>query len=181
MIALCGAPGAGKTEVQAYLAQTYGVHPVDDGHPLRDFAVRHLGLSAGDVLTQAGKASVRVFPGGRHLRVREALGELGNRIEELFGPDAIPEMAYNWAKHHAQVSRCAGYSFGSVRRQQGRFYGERGAVVVEIVRPGCVIENEFDEYDPTLASLTIYNNSTLTTLYSRIEYHLGPLFRGHTH
>lgn len=192
LIALCGAPGAGKTEVQAYLSKHYGVIPVDDGHPLRDFAMRHLGLTHADVSTQDGKASLRAFPGGRHMFVREALGELGNRIEEVFGPDAIPEMAYNWAMRDAAACVAAyydgrygmsprAYCFGSVRRQQGRFYKTKGATVVEIKRPGHEPVNEFDRYDPSLADFTINNNSTLEALHARIEFHFGPMLRQHAH
>ncbi|TAJ97133.1 MAG: hypothetical protein EPO41_03840 [Reyranella sp.] len=183
LIALCGAPGAGKTEVQAYLQKHYGVIPVDDGHPLRDFAVRHLGLTHSDVSTQDGKASLRAFPGGRHMFVREALGELGNRIEEVFGPDAIPEMAYNWVIRNANRGWASNecYCFGSVRRQQGRFYKSKGAVVVEIKRPGHEPVNEFDRYDASLADFTINNDSSIEALNARIEFHFGPMLRQHAH
>lgn len=190
LIALCGAPGAGKSEVQQYLQQHYGVMSVDDGSPLRDFAVRHLGLSTWDVTTQDGKASLRNFPGGRYMLVREALGELGNRIEEVFGPDAIPAMAVNWAMRDAKSRNTAPgymggpefvYCFGSVRRQQGSFYKRHGAVVVEIKRPGHEPVNEFDRYDASLADFTINNDSTLEALNARIEFHFGPMLRKHAH
>lgn len=171
LIALCGAPGAGKTEVQNYLRDTYGVTPVDDGHPLRDFAMRHLGLSKWHVSTQEGKASMVFLPGGKTMTVREALGELGNKIEDLFGPDAIPEMAL------MQACEPRAYSFGSVRREQGRVYKERGAVIVEIRRPGCEIVNEFDRYDPQYASILIHNNDTLERLHHRVNFLLGPHLR----
>lgn len=182
LIALCGAPGAGKTEVQRYLQKHYSVIPVDDGHPLRDFAMRHLGLSHADVSTQEGKSATKPFPGGRRMPVRVALGELGNRIEEIFGPDAIPEMALNWAQVNAQLWRGrSAYSFGSTRRQQGRVYKARGGVVVEIKRPGHEPVNEFDHYDASLADITINNDSTLEALHARIEYHFGPMLRQHAH
>lgn len=175
IIALCGAPGAGKTEVQKYLADTYGVVPVDDGHPLRDFAMRHLGLSKWHVSTQEGKASTVALPGGQTMTVREALGQLGNKIEELFGPDAIPEMAL------MKTYEPRAYSFGGVRRDQGRIYRDRGAKVVEIRRPGCVVVNEFDHYNPAYVDAVINNDADLFTLRHRIETLLGPdLRRGFT-
>ena len=169
LIALCGAPGAGKTEVQNYLRDTYGVLPVDDGHPLRDFAMRHLGLSKWHVSTQEGKASMVFLPGGKTMTVREALGELGNRVEEVFGPDAIPEMAL------MQAGEPRAYSFGSVRRQQGRVYKERGAIIIEVRRPGCVIVNEFDRYDPQYVDYVIDNNRTVEVLHRRVDYAIEEL------
>lgn len=186
LIALCGAPGAGKTEVQRYLVEHYGVRAVDDGHPLRDFAMRHLGLSKWHVTTQEGKASKAVLPGGKTMVVREALGELGNRLEELFGPDVVPDMALAWAARDDDSWRRplhihARYCFGSVRRSQGRVYKEAGATVVEIVRPGCECINDFDKYDKSFVDLTINNDSSLAALHERIEYHLGPILRPTSH
>ena len=40
LIALCGIPGSGKSEVQRILHQRYNVQPIDDGWPMRDFAIR---------------------------------------------------------------------------------------------------------------------------------------------
>lgn len=188
LIALCGAPGAGKTEVQRYLVEHYGVRAVDDGHPLRDFAMRHLGLSKWHVTTQEGKASSVVLPGGKTMVVREALGELGNCLEDLFGPDVVPDMALAWAARDARTYamwpghlQSQVYCFGSVRRAQGRVYKEAGATVVEIVRPGRQCINDFDKYDPAFVDVTIANNGDLKTLHERIEYHLGPLLRPTSH
>jgi hypothetical protein len=173
LIALCGAPGAGKSEVQQYLRKHFNVMSVDDGSPLRDFAMRHLGLTATDVMTQDGKAALRHFPGGRYMTVREALGELGNRIEDLFGPDAIPAMALANGLKTARAGGWNALCFGSVRRQQGRFYKSHGALVVEIKRPGHEPVNEFDHYDASMADFTINNDSSVEALHERIEFHFG--------
>lgn len=184
LIALCGAPGSGKSEVQQYLKERYNVRAVDDGHPLRDFAMRHLGLSQHAVSTQDGKATRVTFPGGKSMLVREALGELGNRIEDLFGDDAIPAMALEAARREhaaAGLGASIAYCLGSVRRSQGAFYKKHGAKVVEIVRPGANIVNEFDSYDRSCVDLTITNDSSLAALRTRVEWHFGPwLQRGLT-
>src|SRR5207253_8577408 len=100
------------------------------------------GLSKWHGTTQEGKASKAVLPGGKTRVDREAVGELGNRIEDLFGPDVVPEMALAWAAREAsdfsgwRRGVAPAFCFGSVRRKQGRVYKEAGATVVEIVRPG---------------------------------------------
>jgi hypothetical protein len=174
MIALCGAPGAGKSEVQQYLRKHYDVMAADDGHPLRDFAMRHLGLSHADVYTQEGKARTAVFPGGKSMEVRKALGELGNAIEALFGPEAIPEMAAKRALAQAKASGWKAVCFGSVRRDQGKLFKAYGAKIVEIRRPGYLIVNEFDRYDASLADAVINNDSSLAALHERIEFTFKP-------
>ena len=176
LIALCGAPGAGKTAVQEYLRTAYGVRPADDGWCLRDFAMRHLGLSEWHVKTQEGKASMVTLPGGKTMTAREALGEFGNRVEEVFGPDAIPEMAL------MNVRPGEVCSFGSTRRHQGHVYKRAGGIVVEIVRPGHGIVNAFDWYDPQVVDITIPNNSSIELLHHRIDRALGKrLHRVHSH
>lgn len=169
LIALCGAPKAGKSEVQTYLRDAYGVVPVDDGYPLRDFATRHLGLGWDDVSSQAGKARTVTLPGGRVCTVREVLGEFGNKIEELLGPDAIPEMALHKTRH----VQAPGLSFGSARRKQGSVFKRAGGIVVEIRRPGAEIVHDFDWYDPTLVDLTINNDADLATLRARVDFNIG--------
>lgn len=174
LIALCGAPGSGKTEVQEYLRTQYCVRAVDDGHPLRDFAMAHLGLSKWHVTTQEGKASTVTLPGGRVAEVRIILGELGNKFEDLLGPDAIPAMALNRVRSQGAHGV---YCLGSVRRSQGHFYKKHGAKVIEIVRPGHTCVNEFDQYDRSCVDLTILNDSSLAAFMARVEFHIGPHLR----
>lgn len=164
-VALCGAPGAGKSEVQKYLHEKHGVMPVDDGYPCREIAITHFGLGHDDVYTQAGKNRSTVLPGGRSVVNRVLLGEIGNKLEEIGGPDFIPcaallriENVDNWA-----------FSFGSVRRNQGRIYKAYGGIVIEIERPGFFVENEFDRYDRSCIDLTITNGGDLGTLRRDVD------------
>jgi hypothetical protein len=173
LIALCGAPGSGKTEVQRYVEQHYGVRPADDGHPLREFAMTNFGLSKWHVTTQEGKATVVTIPGGRSVQVRVILGEIGNMVEAIGGPDCIPEMALN-VLDRIDLEQRFNYCFGSVRRAQGHVYKRRGAKVIEIVRPGHECVNEFDQYDKSCVDLTINNDSSLEAFHARIAFHLDP-------
>jgi hypothetical protein len=167
-VALCGAPGSGKTEVQKFLASRYGMLSADDGHPIRDFAMKHFGMSRWHVYTQEGKASNYVLPGGVIKPVRVVLGEIGNMIEAIAGPDAIPEMA---------IGNCDGgtrYSFGSCRRSQGHVYKQHGALVLEIKRPFCRVINEFDQYDASCVDHTINNDSSVAILCERVAAVVEP-------
>lgn len=174
LIALCGAPGSGKSEVQAILHRRFDFLPIDDGMPLRDFAMRFCGARLLDVNTQAGKAAEFAFPGGARMTMREFLGKFGNAIEAILGPDAIPEMAIrqtSWASN-AKHTR---FSFGSVRRQQGRVYKAAGGFVVEIVRDGYEPQHDFDKYDRSYVDMTITNNGTIEDLETAVRA-LDPLF-----
>ena len=153
-IALCGKPKAGKSEVQKILEERYGAKSVDDGEPLRDFAMRHLGATHHDVYTQEGKASMVTLPGGKTMLWREFLGEFGNRIEDLLGSHAIPEMAVMKCQTPGQI-----YSFGSVRRDQGLLYRKHGGIVV-MVDNKYIPESkfEFDSFDRSLVQFTIENH-----------------------
>lgn len=162
LIVLCGAPGSGKSEVQRILHQRFNVQPVDDGWPMRDFAVRHCGARLLDVETQAGKAQSYTFPGGNIMSMREFLGQMGNAIERILGDDAIPAMALEALKRERGDFR--GFSFGSVRRQQAALYKSKGATVYEVVRKGTKVVNEFDRYDRKLVDETIINNSDVEGL-----------------
>lgn len=174
LIALCGAPGCGKSEVQRYLHQRYNIQPIDDGWPLRDFAIRHCGARLLDVVTQAGKAQVFKFPGGHEMVMREFLGELGCAIEDILGPDAIPAMAMAAVKR--ERGEFPGFSFSSVRRKQGCYLKSQGNVtVVEIVRPGVVSVNEFDQYDTKCIDISIANTGSVEDLEATVRKVLGPL------
>jgi hypothetical protein len=174
LIALCGAPGCGKSEVQRYLHQRYNVQPIDDGWPMRDFAVRHCGARLLDVVTQAGKAQTYSFPGGKVMTMREFLGQMGNAIEAILGPDAIPAMALEAIKR--ERGQFPGFSFSSVRRKQGIYLKKHGAKVVEVVRKGVKVINEFDQYDRRCADITIENNGSVEDLEAAVRKTLGPLF-----
>lgn len=154
-IALCGKPKAGKSEVQKILEQRYGAISIDDGEPLRDFAIRHMGATFEDVYTQEGKARMVTLPGGRAMTWRKFLGEFGNRIEDLLGSHAIPEMAVMKCRVPGQI-----YSFGSVRRDQGILYRSHGGIVVEVANAFIPeSEHEFDSYVKDIVQFTIENHT----------------------
>lgn len=151
LIALCGNPGSGKSTVQALL-RNIGYEPVDDGFAVRDIAMRHLGLSHDDVYTQEGKArSSEIL--GQTWQHRVILGEVANRLEEMFGDHIMP-----WI-HTRQLDPAKCYSFGSVRRDQGLFYKRIGALVLGIRNPlAPPSPNEFDRFDETIIDRWIEND-----------------------
>lgn len=160
-IALCGHPKAGKSLVQEFLDEDYGYLPVDDGFAMRDFAMRHLGLTHDQVYTQAGKAEF-VELGGKTWQVREILGQLGNRYEEMFGPDAMPMMAHQSIERRIREGEESAdrFSFGSVRRQQGGYYKRLGGLIIGIHNPQALPSPyEFDKFDESLVDVWIENDA----------------------
>ncbi|MCP1540083.1 AAA family ATPase [Methylorubrum extorquens] len=152
-IALCGNPGSGKSTVQEILRANYGVEPVDDGFALRKIAVEQFGLTWDQVMTQEGKRET-VTVAGKAWIVRDLLGQLGNRIEDLLGPHGIPFLS---ERQVADKPGC--FSFGSVRRDQGRFYQDRGGVVIGVRSPKAgPSEFEFDRFDEACVDLWIDND-----------------------
>jgi hypothetical protein len=167
-IAICGYPRSGKSTAQAVLKEVFGIVPIDDGRCLRDIAKRMFSLSEWQVSTQEGKRS-KVTICGREWEVRQVLGEVGKVLETRFGPGLMPETALRDADDLFERLRMVGpppqgFSYGSVRMQQGRIYKRRpGALVVEIdakQRGISLSGNDFDEWDRDLVDLVIYNNSS---------------------
>jgi len=126
-------------------------------------------LSENDVYSQEGKLRHTEFC-GKKWQNRKLLGEYGNHLEAMFGHDIMPTLAIRKAykDYQSQISdfdastSCAhslvGYTFGSVRRQQGKTYHAAGGVVVEITRPNNEKSgNEFDLYDERLVDYRIRN------------------------
>jgi hypothetical protein len=151
-IALVGNPKAGKSLVQEMLVQNFGVEPIDSGKPLREIAKQWLGLTHDQVYTQEGKAEyVEIL--GRRWQVREILGELGNRFEEMFNEHATPYM----------ITRNLGagpYVDGSCRKGQGRFYQSLGGVVIGIRNPlAPPSPYAFDKVDESIPDYWIENNA----------------------
>lgn len=155
-VAICGWPGAGKSEVQKLLAE-HGYQPVDDGACVRDFAVRQLGLTLNQVSTPDGKREV-IDIAGREWVSRKVLGELARVLEGLFGEYAMPWIA----------TRSLGpgmYSFGSVRMRQAAFYKRLGGLVIGVRRAGVEpTGNVWDEFDESLVDIWIENNGSLDML-----------------
>lgn len=142
IIALCGNPTAGKSTAAQIINELYGHELADDGLPLRKIAIDYLGLTPEQVFTQAGKLEM-VEINGRMWQVREILGEIGNAFEEKFGGDVIPLMSHN---ARPKGSRSV---FGSVRREQGRYWREKGAMVIEVLNPDAGPSKfKFDAYNP---------------------------------
>jgi hypothetical protein len=152
-IALCGNPGSGKSTVQQILRDSYGVQPVDDGHVIRAIAVEHMGLTWDQVRTQEGKRET-VHLAGKDWIVRDLLGQIGNQLEALLGPHAMPFLA-----ERLVADKPGSFSFGSTRRDQGAYFRERGGVVIEIVSPNAPPSPyAFDRYDPSVVDVTIQND-----------------------
>ena len=165
-IAICGAPNSGKSTVAEYIVQKYQAYIVDDGMPLREgvLSIYHpLGIKASDVFTQEGKdRSVDILE--KLTTPRELLGELGNHLERLHGEQFIPEIAISAALKHHKISGKNIFCFPSVRKTQGLTYSNHGAIIIEMVRNGCKIVNDFDFYDQQYVTDTIVNNGSLEDL-----------------
>jgi hypothetical protein len=153
-IGLCGNPKSGKSEVQKILEDSYGVRPIDDGWHLRRIAVDDLGLTWEQVSTQEGKASyVEIL--GKRWQVRDILGSLGKKLEDLMGEHIMPHMACQGL----DLGDCS-YSFGSVRKTQGAYYKARGGIILGIVNPlAGPSMYDFDWFDPALVDVWITNDA----------------------
>lgn len=159
LIAIVGHPGSGKSLVQQILQEDWNVTPVDDGYPLRQFAMEHIGLSHDDCYTQEGKRR-RTFVVDRQWENRKVLGEIGAKLEELFGEHFLP-----WAAERNLPHDGRSFSFGSVRRSQPWFYKNRGGVVIEVRNPlARPTGNIWDEFDPGATDLVIDNNALMKGL-----------------
>lgn len=137
-VAFTGAPGVGKDTAADYLARRYNAVRVDDGRHLREIAKLLFGLGEEEVSTHAGKARMTVVC-GKTWENRKILGEIGNKLEELFGQHVIPECA---VRAFADPDRLNVYS--SVRKTQGDYYRAHGGIVIEIAREGYIATNGFD-------------------------------------
>jgi hypothetical protein len=178
-IALCGRPKAGKSTVQNIMEARYGVIPIDDGAPLRETCVAMFGVSLSDLTSQEGKRKTTLVCGHRYTN-RQLLGLAGEAMEKMFGDQVIPEAAIARAERMVPGigNRPASFSFGSVRKNQGLTYRKRGGLVIEIARPGTVIENDFDLYDEELVTHTIINDGTMQELEQKVADVLDPLRHG---
>lgn len=167
MIALCGAPKAGKTTVAEFLVERYGCYLVDDGMVLRKASQVLFGGPLTDYTTQEGKANTKTIC-GRTLTNRELLGELGNKLEEWFGDQIMPELALNHLQKNGIGCHPQALIFPSVRKTQGKTYIEHGGFVVEVSRPGCEPVHDFDHYDKSLVMYNIDNSGTMGDLLGQV-------------
>lgn len=168
-IGICGRPGSGKSTAQTILHNALGYVPVDDGRPLRVIGLNWLGLTERQVTTQEGKAET-VSLNGKDWVVRDILGSIGDALEDKLGPEIIPLMTMH---HYGMVKELSksGYSFGSVRKQQGHFYRRHGGMVIEIVWPGVPPSPyAFDQYDLSAVDATVWNDGSLQQFEDRLTY-----------
>ena len=157
IIALCGRPGSGKTTLAKILKCNLGYEIIDDAMPMRDIAMRHFGLTPEDVFTQHGKRKNIEFM-NEDWTVREILGQIGNALEDKFGPDVIPTMAFMQMNKEQNAHK--NFVLPSVRRKQGLFWESKGALVVEVYNPYIIDRRPFafDQYDKSAIELQVTNN-----------------------
>lgn len=168
-VALCGWPKSGKDEVAKILAAQYGAVILDDGWAMRDFAIRHLGATRDDVLTQEGKTRRVVMPGGQEMSWREFLGDMCKALEGVLGPQCLPEIAILGARAMMGDTGRSVFCAPSVRRGGGWGYRRHGGMVIEIERPGYGDSgNDFDRWDAGAVTHRLSNDSTLENLRTRV-------------
>ena len=183
LIALCGRPTSGKSEVQRILMKRFIISPIDDGQILRVHCRELFNLSAADTETQDGKRRITDIQ-GKPWENRKIIGEYGNILEQKFGNLVIPNWAIRQAHTHwdmlntaAASHACLGYSFGSVRRGQGQAYRAQGGLVIEIDRPTVEQSgNVWDLYDPKYVTHTFQNTaSDLEKLEDEVVEFFSPI------
>ena len=166
-VAICGWPKSGKDEVARMLEDEFNGVVVDDGAILRETLPILLGIDPMLPYSQNGKAT-RVSVGDRSEQVREGLGELGNWLEDRYGPYIMPIRAMQTAQEKHPDANF--YIYPSVRKEQGRAYKMAGGVVIEVARPGVGDSgNEFDCYDRKLVDITLTNDGTLDDLRALVK------------
>lgn len=152
LIALCGRPTSGKTTA-AEIIQSWGQHEIsDDGAQLREIAIEQFGLTHAQVHTQEGKLE-QFDMAGAPMVVRDLLGRIGKGFEAEVHRFTLPFLA--WKAQDPSKS----YVMGSVRRDQGEFWASKGALVLEIDRPGIPESPyDFDQYVMENVHATVKNN-----------------------
>lgn len=156
-IGLVGNPTCGKTTAAEILIEILDgkAKIVETGQPLREIAMKYLGLSRDQVYTQEGKAS-HVDINGVNWQVRKILGDLGQKLEDLFGEEIMPYMA-----HRSQcVESGTLYIDPSCRKVQPWYWKRHGGIIIEIVNPlAKPSPYAFDAYDHTAVDYRIDNDA----------------------
>lgn len=175
IIALNGWPQSGKSAVAEILQERYGAVIVDDGVILRYAApILFRGILPDDCFTQEGKLkSVEI--NGKTYTVRQALGYLGQCLEDFFGEDYIPDQT---VRRIAELPDAPYYVLPSVRKGQGHFYNLAGGRTYEVHRPGIAkSENPFDVWDKCAVHASIQNYGTLDDLEDAVSHMMHHEFR----
>ena len=155
IIAICGATGSGKSEIQRLLAEHHGFIPVDDKAPLRDICRQVFGLSEWHVTTQEGKRTMIEVSPGVEISVRQILGDMGKFIEREYGEFALCQLAMNKAvaEHGPDARLC----FASVRLRQTIYWRDQGGTVLECQSEKGVLKHDFDHYDRSAIHAAVSN------------------------
>lgn len=157
-IAFCGHPGCGKTTAAEILVETFNCKILDTGMPLREIAVRHLGLDWDQVMTQEGKASF-VDINGIGWQVRKILGDLGKKFEDLFGEEIMPFMSHQSVMDEIENGEQTTYIDPSCRKVQGHYWKRNGGIVIGIRNPLTHPSiYEFDAFDEAAVDFWIDND-----------------------
>ena len=164
-VAICGAPGAGKSAVANILNDAFGAVIIDDGMILRRACAALYSLPLSDFVTQEGKARTTIVCGQDYLN-RELLGDLGTVLESFYGDQFMPEQALRQAD--AIKGDVPFFVFPSVRKNQGESYLGRGGMVLEVVRPGHRPVKAFDQYEERYITHVVVNNGDLRQLERRV-------------
>lgn len=157
-IGLCGHPKSGKTTAAEILQKTFGCQILDSGMPLREIAVRHLGLDWDQVMTQEGKAStVNIL--GKDWQVRKILGDLGQKLEDMFGEEIMPFMAHQSIMDELCNGGDNTYIDPSCRKTQGHYWKRQGGLVIGINNPDAGPSiYAFDKFDESAVDYWILND-----------------------
>ena len=96
-VALNGFAEVGKSTVQRMIEHHYAIVPADDGKPLREAVKALYSLDDWHVYTHEGKRSTVDLPNGPR-DIRQLLGDIGLKLDELHGPEFIPWAAIRAAE-----------------------------------------------------------------------------------
>lgn len=156
-IALVGYESSSKLMVQRILARIYNIVPIDIADIVNRLVVKDIGALPTDIYTGSGAKQPAVWGDGSPVVNRETglamswgqvAWEIGRKLEELLGPDALPLIAT------ARTNSKLVYSFVSVKDKQGWFFKERGGIVVEVAG-GFPTGSAFDSWDATSVTFSI--------------------------
>lgn len=160
LIGICGYPKSGKTTAAKYLAHSKGFALCDDSFYLRKAATSFLQIPVTDALSQEKKEGLVTLPEGQ-ITLREYLGRFGKALEREFGQNVIPYL-YNEIMLSSDIGNAV---LTSLRMDQPLFWESKGAIILQIVRPGYTVYHDFDKYELPKNAYTIVNNG------SKEEFH----------